>query len=291
LVDAIIERNHAHGLEIVQAAQDAGSDPRQFARQVVDYLRAILLAKAEGTDRADVPPEAKLQVKKQSEQIDNSRLLACIRFFSSAAGETPRGGTWQPGLQLELAVVQSMDTASFPAGNGSHSTPMIQTLNTEKRKLPVADKISQEKDVQISNVNNQAAIPVQEQLETPSEKNPPSDTNTPMSLITQRWVAVKDLVKSRRIPTAGLLNSSTPMIKGNILVLGFQGEVVRSKMDTPENLELTRQAIREVCGMDVDIRCIVNTRSGSAVPIDEDIESDGLVGTALGQGGQIVHKD
>ena len=81
------------------------------------------------------------------------------------------------------------------------------------------------------------------------------------------------------------------MIKGNVLVLGFQGEVVRSKMDTPENLELTRQAIKDVCGIDITIRCVVNNRNGTAVPEDLDIESDGLVGTALNQGGQIVHKD
>ena len=116
-------------------------------------------------------------------------------------------------------------------------------------------------------------------------------TGDRVSLVTQRWKEIKEVVKTKRVPTSGLLNSSTPMIKGNTLVLGFQGEVVRSKMDTPENLELTRQAIKEVCGIDMTIHCVVNNRNATAVPVDEDIESDGLVGTALGQGGQIVHKD
>ena len=290
LVDAIIDGDHARGLEIIKTAQDAGSDPRQFARQVVDYLRALMLAKAEGVDRADVPPEMKTQVKKQSDQLDNSRLLAFIRFFSAAAGETPRGGTWQPGLQLELAVVQCLEFSISLAGNGLRSAPLHPTAGIQKPKTENESSTSPGK-ISSPSVKPQPGGPDTVQVNEPPQKEIASASENQVSLITQRWTAIKDAVKSRRVPTAGLLNSSTPMIKGNTLVLGFQGEVVRSKMDTQENLELTRQAIRDVCGIDVSIRCIVNNRNGTSVPADADIESDGLVGTALGQGGQIVHKD
>jgi hypothetical protein len=249
-----------------------------------------MLAKAEGIERTDVPPEIKARVKEQSDQLDNMRLLNFIRFFSAAAGETPRGGTWQPGLQLELAVVQSMEFASPQGGNEPRSAPLNQTVFVQKSK-PESEPVSSPTKVSSPPVVKtpvKVSEPVHANPQSPKEGNPAGNQ---VSLITQRWKEIKEAVKAKRVPTSGLLNSSTPMVKGNTLVLGFQGEVVRSKMDTPENLELTRQAIKEVCGIDVTIRCIVNTRNGSAVPADEDIESDGLVGTALGQGGQIVHKD
>jgi DNA polymerase-3 subunit gamma/tau len=290
LTNALIHRDHARGLEIIQIALDAGSDTRQFARQVVDYLRALMLAKAEGIERTDVPPEIKAKVKEQSDQLDNTRLLNFIRLFSTAAGETPRGGTWQPGLQLELAVVQAMEFAAPQGGNDPRLSSLNQTVTVQKSKPPSEPISPPIKSSSASVVKTPPKVeePVPAKIQ-PQKEGPASATQ--VSVITQRWKEIKEAVKTKRVPVSGLLNSSTPMIKGNTLTLGFQGEVVRSKMDTPENIELTRQAIKEVCGIDVTIRCIVNSRNGTAVPADEDIESDGLVGTALGQGGQLVHKD
>jgi DNA polymerase-3 subunit gamma/tau len=290
LTNALIHRDHARGLEIIQTAQDAGSDTRQFARQVVDYLRALMLAKAEGIERTDVPPEIKAKVKEQSDQLENTRLLNFIRLFSTAAGETPRGGTWQPGLQLELAVVQAMEFATPQGGNEPRPSSLNQTVTVQKSKPPSEPISSPIKSSSASVVKSPQKVeePVHAKIQPQKEG---TASATQVSVITQRWKEIKEAVKAKRVPVSGLLNSSTPMIKGNTLTLGFQGEVVRSKMDTPENIELTRQAIKEVCGIDVTIRCIVNNRNGTAVPADEDIESDGLVGTALGQGGQIVHKD
>jgi DNA polymerase-3 subunit gamma/tau len=290
LTNALIHRDHARGLEIIQIAQDAGSDTRQFARQVVDYLRALMLAKAEGVERTDVPPEIKAKVKEQSDQLDNTRLLNFIRLFSTAAGETPRGGTWQPGLQLELAVVQAMEFAGLQGGIEPRLSSLNQTFTVQKSKSPSEPISSPIKSSPASVVKTPQKVeePVPAKIQPQKEG---TASATQVSVITQRWKEIKEAVKAKRVPVSGLLNSSTPMIKGNTLTLGFQGEVVRSKMDTPENIELTHQAIKEVCGIDVTIRCIVNNRNGTAVPVDEDIESDGLVGTALGQGGQIVHKD
>ena len=42
---------------------------------------------------------------------------------------------------------------------------------------------------------------------------------------------------------AGLLE-----VKNGVLVIGFPSELLRSKVDTPELIEITRKAIAEVCG-------------------------------------------
>jgi DNA polymerase-3 subunit gamma/tau len=43
VVEALVARQAQNGLDHIHAALDAGSDPRQFARQLVDYLRDLLL--------------------------------------------------------------------------------------------------------------------------------------------------------------------------------------------------------------------------------------------------------
>ena len=79
-------------------------------------------------------------------------------------------------------------------------------------------------------------------------------------------------------------------MKNGALLLGFQGEIVKSKMEIPENLELTCQAIASVTGVSVSLICVVSNKSGTASN-DPDIDRDGMVGTALNLGGQIVHKE
>ena len=43
VVEAMLKRQSASGLEAIHRSLDSGSDPRQFARQIVDYLRSLLL--------------------------------------------------------------------------------------------------------------------------------------------------------------------------------------------------------------------------------------------------------
>ena len=81
LVDAIIKKEHAVGLEIIHKALDSGSDP--FARQIVDYLRNLLVIKLEGGKSLELP-----EVRKQmNDQSENSPPLSGRHHsaFSNAA--------------------------------------------------------------------------------------------------------------------------------------------------------------------------------------------------------------
>ena len=43
LVGALIEQDLANGLEIINHVVNDGIDPRQFAREIVEHLRAVML--------------------------------------------------------------------------------------------------------------------------------------------------------------------------------------------------------------------------------------------------------
>ena len=70
-----------------------------------------------------------------------------------------------------------------------------------------------------------------------------------------------------------------------VLVLGFTSEILRSKVDTPEQIEITRKAIAKVVGADLAVRCVVSSAKQSAPP---DVKADGMVAAALKAGGEIV---
>jgi len=68
-------------------------------------------------------------------------------------------------------------------------------------------------------------------------------------------------------------------------VLGFASEVLRSKMEVPEQMELTRKAITEAVGKDLRLRCVISNAKQSA---PADVKADGMVAAAIKHGGEIV---
>ena len=66
IVEALVEGKAGAGLNLIQAALDAGSDPRQFARQMVDYLRALLLVRMGNAGQVDATPEMLAQMARHA---------------------------------------------------------------------------------------------------------------------------------------------------------------------------------------------------------------------------------
>ncbi len=87
----------------IHQALDAGSDPRQFARQIVEYLRDLLLIRVGSADQLDATAEVRAQMARHAQALDNINLLRMIRNFNQAAVDTR--GSWQPALPLEMAFV------------------------------------------------------------------------------------------------------------------------------------------------------------------------------------------
>ncbi len=137
LVQAVLDRDAASGLKGIQSALDAGTDARQFARQVVDYLRSVLLMKLGNADQVDATSEMRARMAEHAVAFDAPQLLEAIRLFNSAATDTR--SSWHPGLALELAVVESAaDKAQPAAGKAQPAAGKVQ---------PAADKIRPEEEL------------------------------------------------------------------------------------------------------------------------------------------------
>jgi hypothetical protein len=68
-------------------------------------------------------------------------------------------------------------------------------------------------------------------------------------------------------------------MKDGRLILGFNSDFSKAKMEKSEHIDITLAVLKEVFGVDVPIRCIVAAgKRGSTPP---NVESDGMVATAL----------
>src|SRR5574342_743868 len=113
IISSIMDHDPAHGLEAIHKALDAGADPRSLARQIVEYLRGIMLIQMGNANQVEATSDVKKQMQAHARSFSTSDVLRMMKAFNNAATDA-RGG-WQPSLSLELALAEVLDAPNEPA--------------------------------------------------------------------------------------------------------------------------------------------------------------------------------
>jgi len=293
LVDAIIQKNLPAGLETIHQSLDAGSDPRQLGRQVVEYLRGLLLVKMGNEKHVEATREGKQAMREHCQLLTTVDLMGWIDVFNIAINDLRTA--WQPGLALELALAKAIEGGEvLAAEKPAQSTSLIAEPKTTQKPVEevilAAPKPTDPKPI----ADNDQEITTTKELpskESVGAKVAVSGSSINLQLIQANWTAIRAEVKRHRPQTEALLNSHKGMqVKNGSLVLGFDGDVLKTKMETPENIQTTRLAIKHVLSLDVPILCEVVSGKSNKTPADIDVDPDGIVGTALNLGGKLVHR-
>ena len=107
LVQAVVAGDMAAGLRALNETLDQGAEPRQFAKDLLEYLRALLLLKIGGeAGLLNVTTETLAQMKGLAQGLSLPKLLGAIRAFNQA-GNDLKGGI-HPRLPLEMALVNAV---------------------------------------------------------------------------------------------------------------------------------------------------------------------------------------
>ena len=294
LVEALIERQADAGLDRIQAALDAGSDPRQFARQVVDYLRDLLLIRMGGAAQVEATAEMRSQMARHAQSFTASELLRIIRAFNSAAVDTR--GSWQPSLPLEMAFIEALEAPETGSVSASESLPpgpaqMSGTASGKKSAPAHTPEPDPQQAAQPVATAQSAATAVPAPASPPPAVEPVETSSTDQQStqnLATAWPQFTNLVRQANPNTYGLLNScKSRYMRGETVLIGFASEVLKDKMEKPENLELAQRALAQVFHRPLTVQCYVDTARRSAVP--PGVEDDGMVGTALRDlGGELV---
>jgi len=305
LIASVRDRQPAPAMDAIHQALDAGADPRSLARQVVDYLRGLMLIQMGNEDQVEVTTEVKMTMAEHAKAFSTQDVLRMMRAFNAAAVDT-RGG-WQPSLSLELAVAEVLEAQV--------ETPAVvkeEGAARDKSSIPTAQKTEPEKNsAKSSEPKTKEEAPAKRaEKETQAKKTvPKSDAaarsaasgdvpktgskspkkGTPVISIAEvikAWRDIRSLIKPDYPALDGLLNSCKPLeVRGDALILGFASDVLVKKMDQPEQIKVTRKAMAEVLNVDLSIKCVVaNTRS----QLPPNVNPDGMVATAIQNGGEIV---
>ncbi|MBT3323020.1 MAG: DNA polymerase III subunit gamma/tau [Anaerolineae bacterium] len=271
LIDGIRDENPGVGLQAIHRALDAGSDPRQLARQIVEYLRALMLFQMGNSAQIDATEDVKARMDAHAKNFTASAVLKMMRAFNSAAVDQ-RGG-WQPSLGLELALADVLEI-----NEDVEPAPVS--------KLPAKSKQDSAKaSVTSEGVPEQTpAKPTAPQPQAKSEAASGSTIST--EELVSAWPGIRARVKQSDRNLEALLNScKTLEVKGNALVIGMASEVLAEKIEKPEQIAVVQKAITSALGIDLKVKTVVTTAKGK---MPDDVDQNGLVAAAIQAGGEVV---
>lgn len=267
LASAVLDRSPAAGMDAIHAALDSGTDARILARQLVDYLRALLLIQMGNGGQVDLSADVRARAEKHAQAFSSADILRMIKAFNAAAADQ-RGG-WQPSLPLELALAEVLEAPAVLE---------VSVPPTPASKIP-----------EVSSQTGEGKPKTQKPADAPVKVQPPAEGSGEITLsqMAKAWKQICATIKSEKnMNLSALLNSCKVLdVKNGILLLGFSSEILRSKADTPEQMEIVRKAIAGALGAELTVKCVVSSAKQQVPP---DVKADGMVAAALRKGGEIV---
>ncbi len=302
LVEALIKKAADQAISAIHAALDSGTDGRQFSNQTVDYLRALILVKIGNSKDVEATQEMKQVMQTHCDSVSVGKLATWIRIFNQALHNL--GSRWQPSLALELAVVECLEEtqpAQKPVIEHAAVNSPTQKSTPKPTSQPVTDKkvekqsspsaeASQTKEEKSAAVVKDVAEPKEAQKKEQEENITPQTGNSSEEEVRNRWREIRALVRQEKPHTEALLNSCKSIhLEGKKLKLGFESDLLKTKMDTETNREITSKAIRDLLHLDVIIECeVVKNKNHTNQPTGQ---HGNLVNTALSLGGEIIDKE
>ena len=282
LVQAVQEKDSARGLGLIHSALDGGADPRQFARQVVDYLRSLLVVKLNGGKDLELLPEVRSAVNKQAGAFRSAELIAGINEFSKAATELK--ANWHPGLGLELAFGKAVSQAEAPAAASAPALeqPHRETVKTHEPSKPAPETTKERKP------EAKAAEP-KPVVETQAEPAAGGNSELNLENLLQDWDKIKREVRGLDQVASALLNSSRIIrVENNAITLGFKSDLLRDKMNDEKPLRVVRGVLAKWYRKEVMLVCTAGTQTDEEE--HPDIIPNGLVDMTLRELGGRVRK-
>lgn len=276
LIMCLARGDLGEGLRLIHVTIDSGADTRQFARQIVDYLRGVLLEQMGSEDLVEAPAETQAAMGEMARLMDLSQIVRAIRAFNVAAADTRVG--WRPELPLELAFLETLGVEGAAKGSAvppATSAAQVGTATNERRP-PLG--LGQEPTARtLANHGQAPATRVRDEKAAMPES--PRGPGLSLTRISEIWPRVLSLLRERDTRAHTLFGQGhLYSFEGEVLSLTFESELPRAKAARPETVAAVQGVLAEVIGKPLRVRCVLGRPSGSG-GLPERIEG-GMVDTA-----------
>jgi DNA polymerase-3 subunit gamma/tau len=119
LVRHVLAKDLSAGLKLIANVRDDGVDMRQFQRELVNYLRSLLLVKAEAGETLDLGAEEMSEMRSLAEGASAEDVMRALRGF----GQADFRDDAQSSLPLELALAEHVLGPAVPEVSAPEPEP------------------------------------------------------------------------------------------------------------------------------------------------------------------------
>ncbi len=269
LVRFLFNKDISAGLAVINSASNDGLDLRRFNRELVEYLRGMLLVKAGAEETLSLTPDELAEMRNLGAGVSLEDISRAIKLFSQADFRFSPQST----LPLELALVDYV---------------LVKPEERQKEKISLPEEVAvaktpspKEEKGSISPVGSGEA-----------KESPPSQPPE-LEYIRQHWNDFVNACRgegSRGNLDALLRRSCKPIsLEGETLVLGFYAEFQKSKIEDPKYRRMVERKLKEVFGVPYQVKCVLLPREKKTKP--QPATENPLVKAALDMGARIISEE
>ena len=277
----IIMSDISAGIKTLNAVSNDGLDLKQFSRELVGYLRQLLLIKTGSEEALDLTAEEIAELKSLADKASMSQILKAVKSFSQLELEFNSNSS----LSLELALVDLSLTA---AEERDIPTARARPIPRKPAKASIpAIKAKPGKAKTAESPSSKQAEPVTTTPQAtpgkagPAEPPPPEQAeaaattartkpDSPMEQLKLNWGSVIEQAPedTKRTAALAILRSAgvVPVkFEDNTVTLSFRYSYHKQKIDEPVNMRITTEILSSFLGHPCQINCILATEDNHLV--------------------------
>jgi len=262
LLAAIQQRDTACALRVVQEALDQGEDARQLNRQLLSFVRLLMIERSGGGSASSD------RIREMASAFSLNELAILARRFGEIDFNIKHAP--YPQLPLEIALVESTANPEPESFNESidRDAPIPRTTiprpatslrerargNSSIRELPPAQR------AQLRPAEPAPVTPLRPDPspQVDSEPRPDPAENFSVAHIADLWPSVRADVKAVNRRVEALLSEVDPVaVSGNQITLAVPYPFHRDKLNSDDVREILSSVLSRILERDVTLLCIL----------------------------------
>lgn len=276
----------------INSVNSDGLDLRNFKRELVEYLRGLLLVKTGSQDSVDLTAEDINELKGLAEKTTLAKIMKAIKLFSLVEIGTENHSV----LPLELAIIDSIQKTEEETTTPAHqpgtvpprrvaevaaASPVAKPVRPGEKIVPVETPVQRpQAPAGMSPVVEKKSVPPPVvESKAPVVRATALDAGSVTEKLKQEWRHILEHVPPdvRKSPVIAILRSGVQPVsfEKDILTLSFRYTYLKEKLEELENQRAAEKIFSNYIGHPCRVQCV--------------LESNNLVKEALKLGAQIIN--
>ncbi|MDO8472220.1 MAG: DNA polymerase III subunit gamma/tau [Dehalococcoidia bacterium] len=291
----LVAKETPTALQTLNAVVKDGLDLRQFQRELLEYMRQLLLVKCGSDTAVDATPD---DIKEMHAVVADASLEHLVRSVKLIGKVDLRSDSYSP-LHLELAIVEC---GLAPEDVHAPRKPVARApVELRPRTTPAQATPQPARDVPVRPETPHAAAPARPappvaptpapvQIE-PAKSQTPVESGAPVNeRVASDWEKVMQMVKTVNKNVESYLKTCEPTFKDDgTAVLSFAHDIIKKKIEAPDKLKLVEDSLLKVLGKPYKVVC---TLQQSEVKVQQQAAPQGhLVQAAIKMGAKLVNTE